>query len=396
MLRPDSRAVTALLTLLCAVGPLSTDLYLPSLPHLQHVFGVPVAQVQLTLSVYLMGFAAAQLLYGSLSDRFGRRPVLIGGMLLYFAASAGCMLADSIGTLIFARFLQAVGACSAPVLARAVVRDVHGPREAARLLAIVGTGMALAPAAAPMLGGYIDIWFGWRANFALLTLFGGAALLAMLVMLAETNRRKDPHALSPARILRYVTALLGDRSYVGYTLTVSAAFCALFAFISGAAFVLIEVMGVRPEHFGLYFASIAVSYMIGQQLGIRLVRPLGSRGTVRLGLLLIFAAGVAMAALSWGGIARPEAVIAPQCLFMLGFGFMMPNSLAAALAAYPHMAGLASSLLGFIQMATASVVGVLVGYLNDGTARPMASTIALMGALALASFVFIVPKRSPI
>jgi MFS transporter, DHA1 family, multidrug resistance protein len=393
MPRPDSRAVTALLAVLCAVSPMSTDLYLPSLPHLQRVLAAPVAQVQLTLSVFLVGFACAQLIYGSLSDRFGRRPVLLGGMLVYLAATAACTLAPSIEALIAARFFQAVGACAAPVLARAVVRDVHGPRQAARLLAMIGTAMALAPALAPILGGYIDLWFGWRANFAFLTIFGLAALIAVIAMLAETNRHKDILALRPGRILSYSLLLLRDRVFMGYVLTLSLAFCGLFAFISGSPFVLIELLGVRPERFGLYFALVAAGYMAGQQLGIPVASRFGLEATVRLGAILAFAAGLLMAAFAWSGVARVEAVIGPQCLFMIGFGLVMPNSMAAALMSYPHMAGLASALLGFIQMASAAIVGALVAHLDDGTLRPMTSAIALMGGLALAAFMLLVSRR---
>jgi len=179
MRSPNGLAVTALLTALVALGPISTDLYLPSLPGLARDFGVAAADVQLTLSVFLIGLAVAQLIHGPLSDRFGRRPVLLTGLAIYVVASVACLLAPTIEVLIAVRFVQAVGACVGPVLARAIVRDVHGREGATRILAYMSAAMALAPAIGPIVGGFVEVWLGWRVNFLLLVAYGlGGTIIA--------------------------------------------------------------------------------------------------------------------------------------------------------------------------------------------------------------------------
>src|SRR5262249_12264350 len=196
----NSLAVTALLTAMVALGPISTDLYLPSLPGLARYFDVSVADAQLTLSSFLIGLATAQLIYGPLSDRFGRRPVLLVGLAIYVIASIVCAFAPSVPVLIFMRFLQAVGACVGPVLGRAVVRDVHGRDGAARVLAYMSAAMALAPAIGPIIGGFLEEWYSWRANFLALVCYGIVGLVLTWQILPETNKTLDLEAARLERI----------------------------------------------------------------------------------------------------------------------------------------------------------------------------------------------------
>ncbi len=386
MPRPESLPVTLLLAACIAFLPLSTDLYLPSLPELTRVFEADVADVQLTLSVFLVGFAVAQLVYGPMSDRFGRRPVLIGGLGLYFLASLACALAPNIEALVAARLFQAIGACSAPVLGRAIVRDVHGRERAAKILAYMGTAMALAPAVGPILGGYMLIWFGWRANFVLLAGFGGLVLVGVLFMLRETNRWRDGDALRAGRMLRNYRILLGSRVYAGYVLANAFVYSGLFAFISGSSFALIDYLGVAPERFGLFFGVIVAGYMAGTVIAGRLTLRAGLDRMILAGAAVATLAGAAMAGLALAGVKAVAAIIGPQFLFMAGVGMVMPNSMAGAIGPFPRMAGLASALLGFAQMALAALVGIAVGVFHDGTPLSMAVAIAASGAATLASF----------
>ncbi len=193
--RPDGPVIAVLLTALVAFQALSTDMYLASLPALTRYFSTDVPTVQLTLSVFLIGSALGQLVYGPLSDRFGRRPMLCAGLSVYLASSIACVLAPTIESLIVARFAQAIGSCAGPVLGRAVVRDVHGPVRGARVLAYMSSAMATAPVVAPIVGSYLQVAFDWRANFVVLALFSLAVLLGVLALLAETNRTRDRRAL---------------------------------------------------------------------------------------------------------------------------------------------------------------------------------------------------------
>jgi DHA1 family bicyclomycin/chloramphenicol resistance-like MFS transporter len=392
---PNSLPVTALLTGLVALGPISTDLYLPSLPSLARYFAVGVDDIQLTLSVFLVGLATAQLVYGPLSDRFGRRPVLLVGLAIYVVASAICMLSPSVPVLVVARFAQAVGACVGPVLGRAIVRDVYGREGAARVLAYMSAAMALAPAIGPILGGFVEEWFGWRINFLALVLYGAGGLAIAWRILPETNKAPDPQAAEPIRILLGYRGFLNHRAYVGYVLCCAFAYSGIFAFISGSSYVLQEVVGLGPIGFGLCFAGVVVGYIIGtvvagqlsRRLGIDRLVAVGAGIGVAGGVLLVVLALLASADTAIGGALL---IVSPMLVFMIGVGLVLPNSIAGAIGPFPRAAGAASALLGFTQMTAAAAIGIAVAALYDGTSIPMTATIAVVALGVLLAFMLLV------
>ncbi|WP_042442441.1 multidrug effflux MFS transporter [Azospirillum sp. B510] len=385
MPRPDSLTIRVLLTALVAFGPLSTDLYLPSLPTLVRVFDTDVATVQLTLSIFLVGFAVSQLVYGPMSDRFGRRPTLLVGVAIYLAASAVCALTSNIEGLIAARFFQALGACCGPVVARAVVRDVFGRDRSTTVLAYMAMAMALAPAVAPMLGGVLMELSGWRASFVLLTVFACAILAAVWLLLPETNAQRDEEALQPGRLAANYLLLLRNRGFLGSVLVVAFSYSGIFSFISGSSFVLIEQLHLSPAQFGASFGAVVLGYMLGSFLAGRLTRRLGGARMIRIGTLLSLCGGLTGGGLALAGVLHLAAIVVPVFLFILGAGLTLPNATANAVGPYPTMAGLASSLLGFAQMSIAAVIGIVVGHMNNGTALPMMGTIGLVALGALLS-----------
>jgi DHA1 family bicyclomycin/chloramphenicol resistance-like MFS transporter len=394
MLQP-SLSLAILLTTLVALGPLSTDLYLPALPTLAQAFATDAARVQLTLSVFLAGFAVAQLFYGPLSDRYGRRPVMLFGLALYLVSSLACMLAPGIDTLILARFFQALGACAGPVLGRAIVRDVYGPVQAARVLAYISGAMAIAPMIGPLLGGWLTVWFGWRANFAALTLFSAVQVAATFMLLGESNAHRDPEATRPRRIAGNFGDLLSARLYLGYLLCFSFAYAALFSFISGSSFVLIELHGLSPQWYGASFGFVVTGYIAGTVASGRLTLKLGPPRMVLMGALLGTAAGTLMAVLALAGVHSVWAILLPMVVFMVATGLVMPNAIGGALAPYPKMAGAASALMGFVQMSLSALVGIAVGHAYAGTAIPMATAIALCGWAVLGSYFWLVRGSPP-
>jgi len=387
---PHSRFVTVLITLCVALGPLSTDMYLPALPSLTGFFETTTDKVQLTLSVFFLGFAFAQLIYGPLSDRFGRKPLLIIGLSVFMLASIGCVFATSIEQLIFYRFLQAVGGCAGPVLGRTIVRDIHGAKHSAKVLSHIGTAMALAPAIAPILGGYINNLFDWQSIFIFLAVYGGISIALLVKNVPETCPEEKHHSIHPLLILKNFGFLLSHRHYVGYVLTCSFIFSGLFSFLSGSSFVLIEFLGIKSQHFGYYFTGMVFGYMTGTFIAGHLTLKWGINRLIIWGTSISAIAGIMMNAFALLEIYGVVFIIAPMYFFMVGVGIVMPQTMAGALAPFPKLAGTASSLLGFLQSLTAAIVGTLVGHLYTGTPVVMTSSIALMGCLAFISFRFFV------
>lgn len=388
-----SLLLAVLIVALTSIGPLLTDFYLPALPAIARALGTDTAGAQLTLSVYLLGFGLGQLLIGPLSDRFGRRPVMLWGSALFVLSSAACALAPTIGTLILARLVQAFGACVGPVLGRAVVRDVYGPQEAARVLSHVLTATALAPLVAPIFGGWLSAHLGWRSTFVVLTLYGLALGFMVWKVLKETNRHPDPHAIRPSRMLANYGVLLADRTYRGALLTGCGAFASLFAFISGSPFVYIELYGMSPQQMGLAFGANVTGFIVGSTLSARLTRRLGADWLIRSGVYLGAASGLLLAVLALAGVHHPAAVMGPMWGVTAAVGLLLPNATALGLAGYPKMAGAAASMMGFAQMGLGAGAGMIVGHSVQASATPLALTVAAGMLFSLAMWALLLRRR---
>lgn len=393
MLKLPSTATVVALAAVTALGPLATDMYLPAMPAMAEALTTGPDRIQLTLSLYMAGFALAQLVCGPISDRFGRRPVMIAGLSLFLAASLLCAWAPSVEWLLVGRFLQAFGGAAGPVLARASVRDIHGPIEAGRILSYMASTMALAPALAPVVGAGLLLFFGWESVFVLLALYAAVMLAVLIFMLPEPLAKERRQSIHPKTVLANFRLLLTQRAFIGYTLVNAAAFSGLFAYLSGSSFVLIEYLGVAPTLYGVLFTLIVAGFFFGTLVSGRYSHRLGRDRLVTLGSVICATGGVVMAGLATVGVHHPWAVVGPHMVFMLGVGILMPQTMAGALAPNPQCAGAASSLFGFLQMTIAAVVGGLVGQFHDGSSRTMALTIGLMGLLALLSHWLLVRRR---
>ncbi|HHI82926.1 MAG TPA: Bcr/CflA family efflux MFS transporter, partial [Rhizobiales bacterium] len=266
-LAPGSAAMTLVLALLTAVGPLSTDMYLPSLPAISSALGATAPAVQLTLSAFLAGFAAGQLVHGPLSDHFGRRPVLLTGLAIFVLGSAACAYARDIEILIVSRFFQAIGASAATVLARAIVRDLHGGKDAARLLSFMGALMGIVPLAVPVFGGYLQTAFGWRASFFTTALLALALMLVSITFLPETLDRTSRGKWQARAMIEDFTGLLASPVFIRYLISICLGFAGLFTFISGSSFVLQNYYGLGEVAFGLAFSFCVAGYISGTLAG---------------------------------------------------------------------------------------------------------------------------------
>ncbi|MFN8720144.1 MAG: multidrug effflux MFS transporter, partial [Rhodospirillales bacterium] len=272
-----------LLTLLLALQPASTDLYLPSLPDIRAAFGVTTGTVQLTLSGFTAVFAVASLVYGPLSDRYGRRPVLRAALALYAVGTLGCVLAQDVGQLVAFRMVQAAGASAAPTLARAVVRDLHDRDRGASVLSYMTFAMTFVPILAPPLGGVLVDLFGWRSAFVALLAFGAVVLVGTWTVLPETNAFRDPGATRIAPLIAGYRSLLSSRTYLGYALCPTVSYSGIFAYISGSSFVLIETVGLSPVEYGIAFGVTVSGYLLGTFLGGRFATRIGTLALVRTG-----------------------------------------------------------------------------------------------------------------
>lgn len=367
--------------------PISTDLYQAALPSIGTAFGVPVADVQLTLTVFIATFGVWQLIAGPLSDRFGRYPVALGGSLTYVAASAICTFAPSLPWLIAGRALQAVGACSCLVAARAMVRDELTPEHGARVLAASATILGICVVIAPILGGLLQAAFGWRATFGAMLAISSLLALATLLRLKETHRAPNLHALRAGPLARGYAEVVRAPSWHAYTWPAVASYAGLFSFISGGSFVLIRVLGVAPVYYGFCFSFIVSGYIVGTLACRRSVPRHGMPWTMRRGALLQLAAGSAIAGLALAGLHHPLALLAPQFVFLIGHGLIQPVAQSGSMARFPHSAGVATAAMGLAMMVVAAAVGQWIGASYNGTVYPLTLTIAACGvASALTTF----------
>lgn len=385
-LRPDTLAMTAVLAMLTALGPLATDFYLPSLPEIVRVMGTDVAGGQATLSAFLFGFAAGQVVWGPLSDRLGRRPVLMVGLALFLVATAACAFAPTIEALTGARFVQALGASGPIVLGRAMVRDLYDGARAGRELARMGMIMGLVPAVAPVLGGVLQQGFGWRSTFVATFAFGLVLAVVILRLMPETLRTRVPEPLSLTAILRGYRSLAAVPVYRVYVGLTALAYGGLFAFISGSSFVLIGAYGLTPWQYGFAFAFAVLGYIAGTIVAQRLVGRRGMDGVIALGVACLAAGGVLMSLCVLGGFGGAFGVAGPMALYAAGVGLTMPQAQASAMMPFPERAGAASSFAGLCQMLFAACVGLLIGQLLRDAVLPLPLVITAIGLSAFALF----------
>ncbi|WP_281292739.1 multidrug effflux MFS transporter [Methylobacterium oryzihabitans] len=379
------RASLALLVAITMTGTVALHIFVPALPAAAAELGTSPAAAQLTITLYLVGLACGQLVYGPVSDRFGRRPVLIVGLGLYLAGLLLAIPAQSIGVLVAARVLQSLGACGSLVLGRAMVRDVSTSLDATRKIAILTMAMTLTPALAPALGGLIGDAFGWRAVFAALAAVVGGLGVLVLVTLPETNRR--PVALpGVGAIAAAYGRLLQVPTYRAYVVAGACAGTSLYAFLAVAPFLLVERLGRSPQEVGLDCLLVVAGMVVGSALAGRLAGRVPIRRAARWGNLLCLAGAALLLAVDRTGHLSVASLLAPLALYAVGVGLLGPNAVAGLMNVDPFAAGAASSLYGFLQMALGALFTLAVAAWSDGTATPVAVTLltaALVAAVAL-------------
>ena len=368
-----------LLGILTAVAPLSIDMYLPSFPQVEAALGGQPGSVEFTLATFFIGLTLGQLFYGPLSDRFGRKPPLYFGFALYTLASIGCAFANSIPLLTLWRFLQGMGGCAGIIIPSAIVRDRTSAREAAKAFSLLMLVMGLAPILAPLLGGGLLALWGWRAIFGVLTLFGALCLAGIAFGLKESHATAHEPPLRLKSVLANYGGLLKNRAFLGYALAGGLSMSGMFAYIAGSPFVLIDLFGSAPQHYGWFFGANAFGLIAASQVNGRLLRKLPATTLLRRALRVQPVVGIVLVGLAFSGqLSLPWIVVGFFC-FVASLGWIIPNAMASALATHGQLAGTAAALASALQFFFATLAGALVGLLHDGSARPLAAVMATCG-----------------
>ena len=382
--------VVVILATLLGIQPVTTDLYLPALPALTGSFSAPMSHAQLTLSALLLAFGVSQLVWGPLSDRFGRRPILLCGLALYLIAAIGSALAPSMLQLIVWRTLQGAAMGAVVMCARALVRDLYQPQDGARIMSKGLSGLgALACISAPV-GGLLAQYYGWRAALLAVALFGAAALALVVLRFKETLIAKNPQALEPATLLTTWRSILRNPAFLAFSALSAASYGGLFTFLASSSFVFITLLGLSKTQFGMVMFFTSISYVAGTFICRRLLLRFSVQQTIAIAAFISLSGGTLMGALAWAGVVNVWAVLLPLGLFMIGHGIHQPCGQSGAIGPFPKSAGAASAMNGFFMMVVAFGIGSWLGVRMDGTVLPLTNGLWFWSAMiALSAWVLV-------
>jgi DHA1 family bicyclomycin/chloramphenicol resistance-like MFS transporter len=378
----DRRLITTLLIALATLGNLSISVYTPSMPSLVQNFHTSAAMVQFTYTGFLLGIAVGPLFYGPLSDHFGRRPVLLGGLLFYLLASIACIFAPSIEMLILARTIQAL-AISSTGIAAAVVRDVFGRRLAARVLAYLAVASTLAPAAGPLLGGQIHHYFDWQGVFVFLTMVAALLLILIWWRLPETNPWRAPRPWHYRDMFQGFGVLLRTPIFLAYSLNGAFILAVIYAYNSVAPFIFIGKLGATPETYGFYTIYPTASFALGSYIGAKSAIRNGLQQSIWIGTIIGLCGTILFAAFIFAGLLTIWSILVPYCLFVIGAGINLPNSMAGCLNRYPRLAGTSSSFAIFLRMGIAVIVSFIANAETAGGIQALGWIVLMLGLLAV-------------
>ncbi|WP_310628321.1 Bcr/CflA family efflux MFS transporter [Limnohabitans sp.] len=392
----SNTVIIVLLSMLLGIQPVATDLYLPALPAIKSEFGAELSHVQLTLSALLLAFGTSQLVWGPLSDRFGRRPILLWGLGAFTMAGLGCVMASSMQELIVWRALQGAAMGAVVMCARAIVRDLYTPEAGAGVMSKALTGLGfLACSSAPLGSLLTDLW-SWHAALSLVMSFGAITWVIVALLFKETVHRKNPHALQVKVLAKTWWQILRHPTFVAFSCVSIGSYGGLFTFLASSAFVFIDLLGLARWEYGLLLFSMSFTYLLGTVLCRRLLARFGVTYTVAIGGVFSLVGGGLMAIHAWLGWQSVLSLMGPFYLFILAHSIHQSCGQSGAVGPFPKAAGAASALGGFLMMATAFATGLWLGVAKDGSALPMAQSIAFWSVItALSAWLLVLRRGGP-
>ena len=384
--KPSIGLVVCVLVLASSVSIMSTDMYTPSLPDLTQWFNTTATRVQLTISLNMLAFGLAQLIHGPLSDRYGRKPVLLISSVFVVFLSLACALAQTIDQLIAARILLGLAAAAEAVIGLAIIKDLYNEKEQVKAMALLGMVIAIAPAVAPILGGYLHVAFGWQSNFYVISAMAFLSMLIVAWVLPE-SAIPDPNALKPLHLFKSYGGLLKNSDFMTHCIILGVALGLIFVFVTGAPFVLIDMLGVAADEYGFYQAAIVVAFFFGSMLASRLADSWDAMSLLRMGVALILAGALVLSTVILVDATTALLLTGAYMIITFGMGPLFAVAPSRALRSIDGQAGTASALLSGIEQTMAGLAAVMISVLHDGTARPMAFVTVFLGVVLMGLFV---------
>jgi len=378
---------------LTILSPLALDGFLPAVKDVAIGLNCSIGQIMISWGILSVGSGIGQLVHGPLSDRFGRKPIIVFGLLAYFLTSLFSPLMQSIGPFYFLRFIQGFAMAATMIIMRAVVRDLFSVKEGVKVFANLFVVLATIPIIGPVIGGHLTTWFGWESIFILMACISGTVLLIVVLFLEESLKKKDIHALNPIILFTNFSEIISERNFQTFLLIGMGAYTGLFAILTGIAPVMVGMLGQTAEAFGYQFGAIMTGHLIAAACSGKLVGSLGIKKLLSIGTTISLVGGLSLMIIVIGDQITVLSILVPSTIFLIGFALTIPGMTAGALSNFQHMAGRATSLLGFIQQGTGAIVAIILGFLGNGSsAMPVAFVLGFGCLFGFTAYVIKVPK----
>ncbi|HIF60438.1 MAG TPA: Bcr/CflA family efflux MFS transporter [Rhodospirillales bacterium] len=390
---PSYWRIFLVLSGLAILSPLALDTFLPAVDDAAKSLNTNIGNIMISFGVLSVGIALGQIIHGPLSDRYGRKPIVVWGLIFYMMSSLLTPFVLSIELLYNLRFIQGLAVAATMIVMRSIVRDLFSVKEGAKLFANLFVILAIIPIIGPIIGGHLTIWFGWQSVFFLMAGISAIVLLTTVVLFEESLPKKDPDALKLNKLLSNFNEIITERNFLTFLLIGVGAYAGLYGVITGIAPVMTGLLRQQANVFGYQFAAIMIGHFISAAIAGKLVHILGIKKLLFIGTLISMIGGLLLIGASLLGIITIYSILIPSTIFLLGFALTIPGMTAGALSNFQHMAGRATSLLGFIQHGTGAFVSITLGYIADGsTSMPMAIAIAVASLFAFISFIIRIPR----